>query len=56
MQGSSVHNTATQYKKALEREMETLLADARGKGTSEEKEGATRRSSRVKEERKWTDE
>ena len=57
-QRSLVYTVAGQMKRALEKEMEPLLAEARGKApaNAEEKEGTTRRSARVKEERKWHDE
>ena len=46
-------------KRALEKEMEPMLAEVRGRTsghTEDGREGPTRRSQRVKEERRWHDE
>lgn len=54
-----MYTVAGQMKRALEKEMEPLLAEAKGKNNSSQDGGekeATRRSTRVKEERKWHDE
>lgn len=51
VQGSLVYTVAAQMKRALEKEMEPLLAEARGRTMSSDEK--SRRSARVKEERKW---